>query len=216
MGLKRLNVYPHGSEKKRIIDLTLIDSEEKAYVVGFLAADGNLHRPNNRSWMVSVHLARKDYGHLRKLVDIISPESTVRPTKAGMVQFSLGDEELGEQLYSHGIVPRKTGVLAPPSDLPVDLEPHYIRGYFDGDGYVGISNGLPHCITAGNPSFLEFIKQRFNIFYENKCNVTKQRTVHVLHQTGTTARRFCQYIYGGASVYMERKYNIAKRITDGR
>lgn len=212
LGLKRHNTYSNGSEKKNILDFSIIDSEEKAYVLGFLGADGNIHHPKNgnRSWVTSIHLAKKDTDHLSKLVKIISPESFVRPKKDGMVQFSIADNQLATQLISHNLIPNKTGRLLPPESLPKGLVKHYIRGYMDGDGYVGISCNLIHCIIAGNPEILEFIRQEFKKIYNNGCHVTKQKTVHVLHYTGTTALNFCQYIYKGASIYMERKYQRVK------
>lgn len=57
-------------------------------------------------------------------------------SKTKSAQVILYDKNLVSVLASWGIVRNKTFKMAWPEQLPSDLVPAYIRGYFDGDGTV--------------------------------------------------------------------------------
>jgi len=53
------------------------------------------------------------------------------------MKFSqLSSKYFSQQLIKQGCVPKKSLILTWPTNLPQDLYPHFIRGYFDGDGSI--------------------------------------------------------------------------------
>lgn len=77
-------------------------------------------------------------------------------------------------------------ILKYPTWLDSTLEHHFIRGYFDGDGSIGLYNRKDRnskvlSITiAGTKNFLLGIKS----FINNKGNIGKLKNIHVLSFNG--------------------------------
>ena len=69
-----------------------------------------------------------------------------------MVSTVIGNKHMRDSLISKGCVPNKSLILKFPSEeiLPKELQRHFIRGYFDGDGTIGL---YPHSKT--NPKLEE-------------------------------------------------------------
>ena len=91
------------------------DSHEKAYILGFIIADGCV---SYRKWsnILKISLANKDYDHLVKIRNIIAPENpiSVKTNKAG---FNLNytsctlivcSSKIVNDLSKYGVIPRKS------------------------------------------------------------------------------------------------------------
>lgn len=113
---------------------------ENAYVLGVLFADGNVcNTPGRRS--VSIEL--KDVEHVRLLAQTIDTSIPVveltRRDGRTSAKFYLSRVSIVDDCIKKGLVPAKTHTLRWPPDLPRELESHFVRGYFDGDGTVASS-----------------------------------------------------------------------------
>ena len=187
LGIKRQHA-------KSIIDFFNIDSELKAYLLGFISADGCLYHFKNKYWKLQIDLSCKDKEHVILLRDLISPKSTVYTCvcrTACHCCFYVEDNKLCHDLLSHGLTPRKSFSLSFP-ELAKDLEPHNIRGYFDGDGHIG--KKMKVSLHAGSSKILEQIDSRFKRYYNNKASVRKEKSCYTVAYGGTTTLQFCQYI----------------------
>ena len=69
---KGIDIY---SRKSHVNDhvFDTIDTEEKAYWLGFLYADGNVHHTNN-SWRIELTLQEQDLEHVQKFGKFVSCE----------------------------------------------------------------------------------------------------------------------------------------------
>jgi hypothetical protein len=214
-GIKRKGIY-----SKVILDFSLLDTEEKAYFLGFSAADGCMVKSNqyegNYTFVISLSIL--DYDFLDNLKNLISPASKLRleGKKKSMVRFSIGDVAFCRQLMKYGIVPKKTHIVGQPKDIARELIPHYIRGLFDGDGCAYIdSKGYLHCSIVGSKKMITFVNNEFKKIYHNNCSVRPTRNSFVISYGGKTGARFAEYIYQDATIKMDRKYQIAKPYLDG-
>ena len=121
-----------------------IDTQDKAYILGFLMADGcvcktgpTAKRPNRLFINIS-HKDRKILEYIKKelkcsyeIVDYMPSEATYGNNM--MSKLAINSTPLCNDLAKYGIVARKTGIEKLP-DLPSNMLPHFIRGFFDGDG----------------------------------------------------------------------------------
>lgn len=201
----------------------VIDSEEKAYWLGFISADGcvqikDANEPRS-SWSLSIGLSKKDKVHLQKLARFLGitckNDIEILCDEKNAVRLSVVSEQLVQGLIKHNCVPNKTLALQFP-DIPSDIVRHYIRGYFDGDGCV--SKGKEHkngnCVihvifTSGSPDFLFSMK---NILAESLSieSVTfyKQKKCNAYHLTlgkREYINNLYHYMYDEATIWMERK-----------
>ena len=117
-----------------------IDTEEKAYWLGFLLADGCIHERDGQD-RLSLVLGIKDKNHLEKFKKSLSFEGPIidYTKKSGLFiglihsYIRITSQLLVNDLAKVGCMPRKTLTL----EFPIiydELRHHFIRGYFDGDG----------------------------------------------------------------------------------
>jgi hypothetical protein len=110
-----------------------IDSDEKAYWLGFIAADGCVYI-GGRQHTLSIQLQRRDQHWLERFRDIIAPGATITDNAGpNSSALSIGSQQLVKDLIMLGITPRKSLTLEWPK-VPEFFEMAFLLGYFDGDG----------------------------------------------------------------------------------
>lgn len=135
------------SRRKYTVDLTYfeaIDSPDKAYFLGFIAADGCVRKPMHGPLALSIRISSKDEEVLVKFLKCLKSDMPVShsryktPWKSVAKEASyinvISDKICGD-LAKHNVVERKPQSYAPVFLLD-SLMPHFTRGYFDGDGTV--------------------------------------------------------------------------------
>lgn len=206
-----------------------IDTEEKAYWLGFIMADGcvsystKYFRERNRANRLSVNLSIKDIDMLIKLKEFLKTDAKIvvytpkgTYSENEMCKITTNSVKLCKDLEQYGVIPNKTGKEIMPAQNLVSkkLMRHFIRGFFDGDGSVYKHLGVRNCISfTGNESMLNCLKRFLmeNNIVKSNCAVVRDSrgknafTYHFSNQKDVN--RFYKYIYGNATVFMERKYN---------
>lgn len=192
-----------------------IDTEEKAYWLGFIFADGYI---SSKGYRLEVNLAIKDLAHLLKLRDFLKLETELLVTDS-TCRLAVRNKNIWEQLNSKGCVPCKSLILTFPSitifEIP-NLVQHFIRGYFDGDGSLGLykrnNTEVPELSFVSTYSFLVELQQYLDIvgYIRNKSCTNWNNQAFSLQYSSLKARVVARKIYNNASIYLERKYNIYK------
>jgi len=112
----------------------IIDSEIKAYLLGFFAADGHIEkRQDYDSYTLRVGVQLND-SHILKLYLKNISKDTLIYCKKNMASIAITSKKIGEDLLKLGYDNNKTYTMMSIPSLPIDLMYHFIRGYFDGDG----------------------------------------------------------------------------------
>lgn len=107
-----------------------IDSESKAYWLGFISADGYIRPAPKR--ILGITLSDKDEHHIQLLKNALGSDHTI--TKyGGTARLHIYSDFLTSALAVHGVIQNKTFTMEFPS-IPQHIIRHFIRGYFDGDG----------------------------------------------------------------------------------
>lgn len=122
-----------------------VDSEEKAYWLGFIYADGNIskHNTSKESYSTVIALKATDIEHLYKFCELLKyPKENVKvyskklyDTFYEQCRVDLRSRHMWESLNKLGVIPCKTLVITfPDKSIFKDesLVRHFIRGYFDG------------------------------------------------------------------------------------
>lgn len=181
-----------------------IDTEEKAYFLGLLMADGYVATTER---FISLALKNEDCGILYMLKKELNSDAPLGNKKnCTQKVFTMCSKKLVNDLKQLGLTRNKTFTLQFPI-IPKRLIRHFIRGYFDGDGYVGERQcTLIIASDAFLESFLDFFKKEFN----------KDLYVHEIknsYRVNLNKRDadIVNYIYKGAKVYLDRKYKNFKK-----
>lgn len=202
-----------------------IDSQEKAYWLGFLMADGNVTTKTEDSrsgWSLKVGLAIDDADHVYKFADFLGVESSndnekgvAKTEKAATV--SVVSRPIVEALMGYGCTPRKSlTVTYPKRELSRRYNKDFIAGFFDGDGCVGASKryanggcGIHVIFTSGSYNFLMSLQKvladeaavaRFHLMKQKECNA-----YHLTAYRKNDVLRIYHYLYGTATTFLERK-----------
>ena len=149
-----------------------IDSNKKAYWLGLLFADGYVRKrkqfngEHKQGGTVGISLKNGDEYLLEKL--IIDLESTYKLSKQIKDEFlsyklEVNSSKMADDLINLGCVPNKSLKLLPPI-LTEEFIPHFIRGYFDGDGSIGKYNERIKFSLLGTNDLLIWILN----FFKNK------------------------------------------------
>lgn len=115
----------------------VIDSDVKAYWLGFLWADGTI-QPSRGALIVS--LATKDAEHLERLRRSLRIGNRVYAYRYGALTFVRvvwTSPEMVADLARHGLSTPRDPTHGLP-EIPTEWIGAFVRGYFDGDGTVGI------------------------------------------------------------------------------
>lgn len=95
-----------------------IDTEEKAYWLGFIAADGCVFERPNCGSTLSFSLNIKDRGHLEKFLKDIKSSALIKEKSGSgygentlIASLTINSTQLVNDLKKYGIVPKKSLVL---------------------------------------------------------------------------------------------------------
>jgi hypothetical protein len=69
-------------------------------------------------------------------------------------------------LIKHGCVNNKTFKIKLPN-ISIDIYPSFIRGYFDGDGYISLKGGSGTCGITSNYDFVTGLRNYFGKDFTN-------------------------------------------------
>jgi hypothetical protein len=153
-----------------------VDTEDKAYFLGFISADGCVRQRTKKCKVLIIHIHKQDIDILVKFKNAInfSGEFSMCNVRSNMCTMSCHSIKMVDDLAKYNVTPNKTRILKFPI-LPENLINHYMRGYFDGDGCVSIhkdkrfENGDRGQINLVSASYV-FIKEYVDILI-NKCGV---------------------------------------------
>lgn len=206
-----------------------ISAPEQAYWLGFLFADGC---NSEDTGVISLSLSTKDRDHLEKFKRFLESDHKVGTTKrknrprCEEVSLRIMDRQLSSDLAKWGCYQRKTFSLKFPTGVPVELQMHFLRGYFDGDGCISIH----HRVDKRNPKWqwteiaarvvgtkeflLTFQRILSSIGIESK--VSPEKSVFML-RVGKKAhvKHFLSYLYNEEGPRLERKWLVAQKILQG-
>lgn len=186
---------------------SVVDSEEKAYLLGWIASDGNIRYDR---FSISIH--EKDLKCLEKLRDIICKETPIFKAKETMVGFTVSSIKIAADLqkllslkFAKEDSHKKDSIVRMPK-LSKKLTCAFIRGYFDGDGCVSIIGKLTR-IKASITSNSKLMINDIKTFVESSTKDIKICiTATQIIWCADSALAFLNLIYRGAKLYLDRKY----------
>ena len=228
--LKENCVMRNDSEKSRKYSYNkdffkVIDTEEKAYWLGFIYADGyivnGIKGKNNDS--LGITLSNKDKEHIEKFKKSIDSNHPIRIYKSkygsNSARIIIQDEELVADLIELGVLRNKSLILKFPTTDMVDksLIYHFIRGYFDGDGSFKKKgqklNGYDFSVL-GTIEFLTELRTYLGVDNEiRKCNKNNDsNNYHLTFGGNQKVKQVANMLYGNANIYLDRKYKRYREI----
>lgn len=212
-----------------------IDTEEKAYWLGFIYADGNIGSspldPSQKAkYTFEISLKGDDLTHLKKFNKFMNyngDNTKLTNSKCDgklykRCRWQISNKHLWNTLNNYGCTPKKSLTLEFPDEnifKDKSLIRHFIRGYFDGDGslsrYVHIKTVSPHIMILGTPNFLDNIERYSNLYGNRKHDKRHSENTESIEFNLNNGINFINYIYKDANIYLDRKYKLYNFFKNG-
>jgi intein-encoded DNA endonuclease-like protein len=192
----------------------VIDSEEKAYWLGFLYADGYIRERKSGS-SLEMKLSIKDKEHLEKFRNSLGSNHQIiefynkTKYKSGfseshMCHLAIYSMNLVNSIKSQGFHSRKTFTIQFPN-IEKTLIHHFVRGYFDGDGSFSFTEKTlrPHTNLVCASEI--FRNQLIEILKDNDIQIKYYSNISLHIQDKLGNIKFYNYIYNKSNIYLKRK-----------
>lgn len=217
---KKLGIEIIQNNQKHLFNQNIfktIDTEEKAYWLGFLYADGYICNRNDGGKHIELALAEYDFEHLLKFKEFMNATNDIQyKESANAYRICIYSKELVNDLINLGCIPNKSLILKFPTkeQVPENLIHHFMRGYFDGDGCLSTTHNQKSFSVIGTFEFLnkyeEYLLQGIN---KNKPNKRlhdprhNENTYSIKYVGNIQCKKIFDFLYKDATVYLNRKYD---------
>lgn len=190
----------------------VIDTPNKAYFLGMLFADGCVYEMNGRIAGFRITLKKSDRIIVDEFAKSIESDykvsDLIRSDCEDQVSTAITNFHLAKRLNELGCTPRKSLTAKFPT-LPDSMLPHFIRGYYDGDGSISSSHKhyVYPCVTMC--ASLEFSNHISELF--KTLGITSHvyfcRNIWKIAFYKRNAMKLLDYIYTPGEFCLPRKHN---------
>lgn len=175
----------------------IVDTEEKAYILGLIASDGHISSGN-----ISIYQSNVNWQVLANVRDIICQDLPINGE--GCSKLSISSKQWVDKVCNLlGITPgKKSHKIKFPNLASEELIWHFLRGYFDGDGSVKSPDKYPspECkITTSSDDFRKAILE----ISPYPCTENKSD----IFWYGLNCLDFLGKLYDNSKIRHPRKYN---------
>lgn len=158
-------------DKGNVHYFDVIDSYAKAYIIGFIAADGSIVKSKTTTSLTItvkyedkaiLEFIRSEIGSTHKFLEITRPSSYNKDKLVHHIRYCIADRNITSALNNLGILPNKSLTIGNViENIPYKYRDAFIIGYFDGNGSASIIDGL-HINNKGKPcmNYLVYVQIR--------------------------------------------------------
>ena len=203
-----------------------IDTESKAYILGFIYADGFVGDEKFNNIVIAVN----DLEILEFIAKEFKFTGNIRKTKKGGFENSkcgyslnFSSKIMASRLREIGLYPNKSLTIDTLPQIDKKLVRHFIRGYFDGDGSIVLSHNTSYykaidgvikyiyptyCfMILGTKGFLEEIIKEAEFNYAKIHNTKSEKIKCIKINSKKEFNNIFKYLYDNSTIKLQRKYN---------
>lgn len=193
------------------------NNEDFIYLMGFIYADGCIAK-NGNSFTLRLSIADTDINHLIKISKIIQEDMKINRYNThdgsqNKCMFQINGQDVLDIVSKYGIIPRKSYNWVEPQ-VPQNLLPSFLRGWFDGDGCAHVDNNryLRLSVVGNNEAISYYIRSLKNLGYKGNVYKRNYNTTYSFLQIGNVndCKSFYDLING--SLRLERKWSKIENV----
>lgn len=178
-----------------------IDSEKKAYLLGWIASDGSI-----RDRTLHIELHNKDRVVLRLFRDSISPKSKIVKRKNRDTSYlTISSQTMIKDICKAlNLTPgNKQNKIRLPL-LDENLIRHFVRGFLDGDGWISLKNNK--YLVCGIATIDDKLRDDLATYSAKISVLPPSINKKGIEWYGDGAYLFLGHLYGFCNFYLKRKY----------
>jgi len=181
-------------------------SPDMAYVLGWIYADGSIKKD-----LQGFEITSSDLDHLADIGNMLGSDLHVslykgKRNKQVAGKLCIHRPAMVERLVEIGLTPAKSKTMEFPTTIPENFLGSFIRGYFEGDGYVGDNHrgrknpGIRISFASSSKTFLEELSRILDktIGVTGKMYINKTTQVWTLYVLNAEmVRKMFSFMYDG-------------------
>lgn len=190
-----------------------VKTPAQAYWLGVMYSDGyiSISKYTNK---FGISVSKKDEEWLENFRKFLGYNGEIKTYKVSQgykpgteyVRLLIGNNKIVKDLQNLGVVEHKTKKLNALPKIPYLDD--FIRGYIDGDG--SLRKDYPCFQISGNYDFLNSIANYLGVEYR----LYPDKSIYTLRYNTKESIYLEKRLYKNAEIYLQRKYDIAKRSFD--
>lgn len=208
----------HRYNNLKQVDIDFLDNintEQKAWLVGYILADGCVTTTGK------IMFGCKDEDILPKIKNMLSSDVSIRKDSHNNFAMTICSRKLTSRLCEMGITPKKSygfDFNKTLSYIPKRLLCHFVRGMFDGDGSIRYYNyeyakGYQyHLGYTGIKEVCKFVDK----FLSLQTKMIKEHNSEITHTIRTANSQIIvnayNILYKNATIYSDRKFNTFQKV----
>lgn len=199
----------------------IINTKEKAYILGILFADGNIYiKEYSGHYIISIKLKDEDKYLLYRIKNLLGATNPIyKCPDNNCYKLQFGCKYMVNVLINkYGLIPNKSLIKEAKkvlNEIPEIFHNSFIRGYFDGNGSVDVSKDDKSkvfvSISCFSKKFLDDLKNNIPVLRDRNTNHN-----HIVFQGKYISLDFLNYIYKDIDIiddlHMSRKLYKALEI----
>jgi len=188
-----------------------IDSEAKAYFLGFIMADGSVTIRKNSQPCLAIEIKEYDSYLLELFKKELCTDNVIETTRKECKRIRVHSSQIVEDLSKYNIIPNKSHATNPAIILEEPYMSHYIRGLMDGDGWV---YERQYSLTMGICGTYELMGSIRDYLIKKlhlpnvQVNSYKDRIPFFTHQSIESIDKLYHYLYDDATIFLTRKKSV--------
>lgn len=211
-----------------------INTEQKAYSLGFITADGSI---NIKNGLIKIDQKTENEDVLLKIANAMNYNNTLKHYKqcvkigdkiydAETSRLNISNVRMLRDIQKYGITENKSNTVKINFDLiPCELIKHFYRGIFDGDGCISFCDNKPQLSFTSSDSMIEqlvdILKQKFeNIkIYKYHRHENNPNNSTMLIRNPKQVMKVLDWMYKDSNIYQDvkyKKYLKSKTLMDSR
>ena len=212
----RLYSLNHSFFKQQSVDMF--------YLLGFILADGCVHKLSEKSFSISIGLHSKDEHILKSFREMLGSSRPLYYKNNNTIALCINSTEIAEDLKLFGIDERKSLTSTWPNNIPEEYLSHFVRGFFDGDGsvfrikhpagkrdYIGINfTGTKEFLTELQININKILGKEYG--HIRTLKVKSGFYYQLVYSGDATIKKFIDWIYADSneSNRLKRKYDLSQ------
>lgn len=175
----------------------------------FLYADGYVCH----NGVVKVTLQKNDMNHLEKFKSSLEAfDTNIKYNKnTQSCKIELRSVKMANDLFDKGCIQNKSLILTFPDEniIPRQLQNHFMRGYFDGDGCISQNKKSATFSILGTKNFVTKYREKIflltnkkNKLYHKEC---WKNTYQFSYSGKNELKKIYSFLYKDSHVFLDRK-----------
>lgn len=184
-------------------------TEESAYWIGFLMADGNVMEIGN-SYRLSLCLHTQDLSHLERFKSFLGSGHKIHKFATKAASLSVNSRRLCDAIARYGITPRKTFTA---HVIGLENNRHFWRGVIDGDGCLYIPKNRYNSPVIHLVGSCQLVNQ-FRDFALTSIPQSKSKVFPVgnIYKVSLSGIPLIESLYGDCTIALQRKLDKANSV----